>query len=167
MGLIQEVEKLNNRLEEEENKTSKKTKKFRYPFGKKVSKSQKKKNYVTLLKLNENSKAVFKKVRIDDQTFMDEGIPKLASAGHVWQEGRKNNPLIICGSFSVKPINAEDLYKKSLEDGSNVVGYRLLMNKMKLSAVEAKKQIGGMMKWIFGALILGVIGYAMMTGGGV
>ena len=147
-----------------------------HTFLKKVGKAQKKKNYVTLLHLFENSKAKFKKVRIDDQTFMEEGIPRLAAAGYVWQEGRKNNPLIILPNFSVKPINAEDvykpitagkLYKESLKDGSNVVGYRLLLNKMKLEAIGAKKQMGGMIKWILGAIVLGIIAYAFISGGGV
>ncbi len=176
MGLIDDVKYLKEKVEEQENKKSKKTKKWRYPFGKKVGKAQKKKNYVTLLNLFENSKAKFKKVRIDDQTFMEEGIPRLAAAGYVWQEGRKNNPLIILPNFSVKPINAEDvykpitagkLYKESLKDGSNVVGYRLLLNKMKLEAIGAKKQMGGMIKWILGAIVLGIIAYAFISGGGV
>ena len=166
MGLIDDVKYLKDKFEEEENKKDKKTKKWRYPFGKKVGKAQRKKNYVTILRLNENSKAKFLKVRIDEQTFIDEGVPRLAAAGHVFQEGRKNNPLIILPSWSVEPFSAMDSFKQSLEDGTNIVGFQLLMNKMKLEAMGAKKAMGGMLKWVAGAVVIGIIAYAFITGGG-
>ena len=167
MGLIDDVKFLKEKIEEQENKKSKKTKKWRYPFGKKVGKAQRKKNYVTVLKLNENSKAKFVKVRIDEQTFIEEGVPRLASAGHVFQEGRKNNPLIILPSWSVEPFSAMKNFEKSLENGANVVGFQLLMNRMKLEAIGAKKQMGGIIKWLLGAVVLGIIAYAFISGGGV
>ena len=163
--LTNDVKYLKEIFEKEDKKNSGK-KKFRYPLGKKVGKAQRKKNYATVLILNENGKAAFKKVRISEQTFWEEGIPRLAAAGYVFQEGRRNNPLIILPGWCVEPISPLKHYNQSLMDGTNSVGYRLLMNVMQLEGVNQKKQIGGMMKWIFGAVIIGVIAYAFMTGGG-
>ena len=164
MGLTEDVKYLKEKVEEAD--TSKKTKKFRYPLGKKVGKAQKKKNYVTILKINENSKATFKKVKISEQTFIEEDIPRLAAAGYVLQEGRKNNPLIILPSWSVEPFSPLKHFNKSLLDGSNSVGYRLLMNTMKLESVSPKKQMGGVFKWILGLGLAAIIAYAFITGGG-
>lgn len=165
MGLVQDMEMLKEKIEEEENKKNPKTKKFRYPFGKKVGRAQKKKNYVTLFKINENGSGVIKKIRIDEQTFIEEGVPRLAAAGYVTYV--KKNPWIILPSWSVKPFSAMDNYNESLKDGSNKKGFQLLMNKMKLEALGAKKQMGGMIKWIAGAVVIGIIAYAFISGGGV
>jgi len=40
-----------------------KEKKFRFPFGKRVGRSQKKKNYLTVLLLNENGTYNFKNIK--------------------------------------------------------------------------------------------------------
>jgi len=173
MGLQEDIKEMKEIIKSSEE--SKKEKKWRYPFGKKVGKSQKKKNYVTLIKINENGQLDFKKVQIDDQTFMEEGIPRLASAGYVLHH--KKNPVIILPSWSVEPIAPESEkilktfdpaqnYEESLKNGSNVVGYRLLMNRMKNEQVSAKKQMGGILKWIIGLALAGIIVYAILTGGG-
>ncbi len=141
----------------------KKEKKFRLPFGKKVGRLQKRKNYVTLIKINENSQIDFKKIQINDQTFIEDGIPRLAAAGYVmyW----KKNPFIILPSWSVEPFSPLENYKQSLNDGSNSVGYKLLMNRMQNEQIKPKVQIGGWLKWIIIAGILGIIGYAFISGG--
>jgi len=166
MGLQDDIKTIKEKFIEVENEKSKKTKRFRYPFGKKVGRGQKKRNYVTVLKINENSKAKFLKVQISEQTFMEEGIPRLAAARYVLQEGRKNNPLIILPSWSVEPFSPLDNYKKSLLEGRNAVGYRLLLNTMKLEGVNAKKLVGNMLKWILGLGLVGVVAYAFMSSGG-
>ena len=58
-------------------------------------------------------------------------------------------------------------FKKSMEDGSNIKGYQLLMNRMKLDTVgKLKGQVGGLLKWIIGLGLGGIILYAILTGGG-
>lgn len=142
-----------------------KQKKFRYPFGKKVGRSQAKKNYVTVLVINENSRCEFLKYKIEEQTILHDLIPRLATSGHILHD-KKGNPLIILPNWSVEPFSPLDHYKETLVNGSNKKGYQLLMNKMRLATVEAKKKIGNAVKWIGGALILGVIVYALLTSGG-
>jgi len=158
--------------------TAKNTKKFRLPFGKKVGKAQKKKNYVTAVILNENGNVQFTKYKIEDQTIVHDLIPRLATSGHVMYY--KGNPMLFLPNWSVKPISPLDStdeqllkpissienLKESLTDGSNVIGYKILMAKMVQGAVNAKPKIGGIVKWIVGFGLIAIIGYAFMTGGG-
>jgi len=164
MGDIRDEIKELKEIIQEKSKDKPKEKVFRLPFGSKVGKLQKKKNYVTLQRINENGQIAFKKVQIDEQTFMDEGIPRLAAAGYVtyW----KNNPMIILPSWSVEPFSPLENYNRSLITGTNSAGYRLLMNRMKNEQIKPKVNMGGWMKWIIGAIVIGIIIYAVMTGGG-
>lgn len=161
MGLIQDVEK----LKEDSFKDKVVEKKFRYPLFKKVGKGQRKKNYVTILIINENSTCDWKKYQIEDQTVMHDMIPRLASAGHVIKD-KKGNPLIILPSWSVEPFSPLDHYQKTLVDGSNQVGYRLLLNRMETEKVVSKKKMGKILPWILGLGLAGVILFAVISGGG-
>ncbi len=142
-----------------------KEKKFRFPFGKKVGRSQKRKNYVTILLLNENGVYDFKKYQIEEQTIMHDLIPRLATAGHV-MFNKKGNPLIILPNWSVEPFSPKKHFDDSLENGSNKKGYQILMSKMKSEMVSSSKKMGGMFKWIIGIVIGGIIIYALVSGGG-
>jgi len=163
MGIGEEIKELKELIQEKEEK--KKERKFRIPFGKKIGKIKARNNYVTLLKINENGQLNFKKVQIDEQTFMEEGIPRLAAAGYVtyW----KKNPFVILPSWSVEPFSPLEHYQKSLISGTNSAGYRLLMNRMKNEQISAKKQMGGLLKWIIGFAVIAIIAYAILSGGGV
>jgi len=161
MGELQnELKEIKQLLEQQEKK---KEKKFRLPFFSKVGKGQRKKNYVTIQRINENGDVTFKKVQIDEQTFMEEGIPRLAASGYVLRF--KKNPLIILPSWSVEPFSPMEHYEKSLLKGSNSVGYRLLLNKMKLENEGKKKKMGNILPWIIGIVILGIVAYAFISGG--
>ena len=151
------------RLGEEKDKV--KEKKWRFPFGKKVGKGQKKKNFVTVLTINENGIYLFNKYQIEDQTIMHDMIPRLATSGHVLWDS-KGNPLVILPSWSVEPFSPNQHYENSLVNGSNSTGYRILMAKMLKENVNAKKQISGIVKWIVGLGLVAIIIYAAMTSGG-
>ena len=100
MGINEELTQIKNFLKEKKEKEDeKKGKKFRLPFGKKVGRSQAKRNYVTVMKIQENGNVVFTKKQIEDQTFMEDNIPRLASTDFVLRY--KKNPLIILPSWSV------------------------------------------------------------------
>jgi len=143
-----------------------KRKKFKFPFGKKVGKGQKKKNYLTVLILNENGTYDFQKYQVIDQTVIHDVIPRLASAGHVMFD-KKGNPMIILPNWSVEPFSPLEHYKQSLVDGKNTAGYRLLLDRMENSKTDVKKKIGGMWKIGIGLLLGGIILYALLSGGGV
>ncbi len=142
-----------------------KEKKFRFPFGKRVGRSQKKKNYVTVMLLMENGTYDFKKYQVEDQTIIHKLIPRLATAGLV-MFNKKGNPLIILPDWSTEPFSPRKHFYDSLENGSNIKGFAILMSRMKSETISAKKTMGNAIKWIGGLVLAAVIGYALLTGGG-
>ena len=163
MGIQEDLQEIKKLMTDQ--KEGIKEKKFRFPFGKRVGRSQKKKNYVTVLLLMENGVYDFKKYQITEQTIMHDLIPRLATAGHV-MFNKKGNPLVILPEWSVDPFSPKSHFDKSLEDGTNIKGFAILMNKMKSEQISAKKTMGNLFKWIIGAAVAAVIGYALVTGGG-
>ena len=165
MGINEELQQIKELIKDSEEKVKeKKEKKFRLPFGKKVGKSQAKKNYVTIMKINDNGIVTFIKKQILNQTLMEDGIPRLATTDFVLRY--KKNPMIILPSWSVKPYSPSEQYYKSLNDGSNTKGYAILLERMMKEQTGMKKQIGGLLKWIIGLAVVGIIAYAIITGGG-
>ena len=166
MGKIQNIEeelgKLRNFVNDEK-RTKKKN--FRYPFGKKVGKGQKKKNFVTIVKVSENRQISFEKYQIIDQAIMYDMIPRLATADCILYDN-KGNPVIILPEWSVEPFSPSKNFNSSIEEGSNINAYRILMAKMLSSITDAKSKASGMLKWIVGGGLALIIGYALITGGG-
>lgn len=148
-------------------KDNEKERKFKLPFKAKVSDNKAKKNYVGVLRINENGVITPSKEPIEEQTVMIDGVPRLANPDYVlkWKIGTKTYPIMIIPNHSVKPFSLSEDFKRSLNDGSNTAGYKLLMNKMKLSTVESGKKSIGKLGWVFGAVIIGIIGYALISGG--
>ena len=149
-------------LKEQEDKKVKK-KKFKLPFGKKVKGARAKKNYITVIKINENLHLEFNVVRIENQTIMVDKIPRLATAQYIMYY--KKMPFIILPSWSVEPLSPASHLKESLTDGSNTKGYAILLEKMQKEQLGAKKQISGIIKWVFGLGVAALIGYALISGG--
>jgi hypothetical protein len=164
MGLNEQLSEISKELKElKEEKEQKKPKPFKIPFWKKTKGRDKKKNYVTVIKANENGHGEFLKEQINEQTVMIDGIPRLATAEYIINI--KRNPIIVIPSWSVQPINWKELCSTSLADGSNVAGYKLLLNAMKLSGVEGKKKgMNPVVLWIIGGLVVAGIIYALVTG---
>lgn len=157
---IKDIKKLVRNATEEKDKK----KKFRFPFGKRVGRGQKKRNYLTVLVINENGIYDFKKYQINEQTIMHDLVPRLATTDYVLFN-KKGNPMVILPSWSVEPFSLKENFEKSLEEGSNKKGFQILMSKMKSEAVNPKKQMAGALKWIIGLVIAAIIGYALLTGG--
>ena len=155
-------EGIEKRFKELEDK-GKKKKKFKLPFGKKVGMAQKKNNFVTLMKINENGQIKFDKVRIKDQTIMEDKIPRLATTQYVMYY--KKNPIIILPSWSVEPFSPSKHLEKSLEDGTNVKGFSILLEKMQKEQLGVKKPISGFIKIAFGLAVAALVGYALISGG--
>lgn len=162
MGL---TERIKEEVAKELSKKETIEKKFRFPFGKKVGRSQKKKNFTTILSLNENGTYDFKKYQIKDQAFWHDSIPRLATSGHVMFD-KKGNPLVILPNWSVEPFSPLVHYNKSMIDGSNTKGYKVLMSLMESSKVDSKPKVGGLIKWIGIIGLIGIVAYAFISGGG-
>ena len=165
MGINEQLENIQKDIKDIKGEDEKeKKKKFRLPFGKKVSKGQAKKNYVTVIKANENGSATFMKERIDEQTVLIDGVPRLATPEYLIQF--KKCPIMVIPSWSVQPINWRKNHEESLLNGSNKAGYQLLLNRMKLSGVEGlKKKMSSWVAWIASIGLLCIVGYALYTGG--
>ena len=95
---------------------------------------------------------------------MIDGVPRLADNQYVMFY--KKNPVIMIMENSVEPISPTKLSQKSLTDGTNTTGYKILLAKMMSEGIVGKKQIPNLFKWGLGLILAGVIGYALMTGGG-
>ena len=163
MGLVEDIASIKDYIKSQE--AEKLEKKFKFPFGKKVGRSQKTKNFATILILNENGNYNFKKYKIQDQTILHDMIPRLATSGHVMFD-KKGNPLIILPNWSVEPFSPLEHYQRSLINGSNTNGYKILLAKMIATGVTDKKKIGSWVYWVVGIGLAGLIGYALISGGG-
>ena len=127
------------------------------------------KGFVGIWKINENGFITPSKQIIKEQTVMLDGVPRLATPEYVlrYKKGFRTFPIIIIPSWSTLPFSPTKSYEQSMEDGSNTKGYQLLMNRMKLDTVgKLKGQVGGILKWIIGLGLAGIILYAILTGGG-
>jgi hypothetical protein len=157
------IKEVIEKTEEEKNK-DKKPKKFKLPFKGRLNKTDKNKNMITVMKINENGYVDFVKLPIVEQTVMVDGIPRLASAGYVLHYNKE--PILVIPNWTVEPFSPMEHYNLSLNNGSNTKGYKLLMNRMQSSIMEKKPaMIGGMIKWIIGIGLAAVIGYALISGG--
>jgi len=160
--LDDKLDKIASMLSEKE-----KPKGLKLPFKGRVKGSKAKKGYVGVIRINENGVINATKELIEEQTLMVEGVPRLANPDYIlnWKIGTKTYPIVILPSWSVKPFSPSEDFKRSLSDGSNTAGYRLLLNRMKLSVVDDKKKGLGKLGWIFGAVVIGIIAYALISGG--
>ena len=111
------------------------------------------------MKINENRSIEFKKVMISEQSFIENGIPRLGTADYMLMF--KKNPMIVLPAWSVKPFSPTEQYEKSMLDGSNTKGYKILLEKSLLNASKPKKDLGAL-KWILGGILAGIIIYAFI-----
>jgi len=163
MGLQDEMKEIKELLKEKEK--GKTSKKFKIPFGKKVSKAQAKKNWVTMIKVNENGHINWSKEKIEDQTIMVDNVPRLATPEYILRAGK--TPLIIQPSWSVEPYNPKKDHESSILKGSNSAGYRILLASMLAQEIKTKKPMGNLIKIIIGLGLAAIVGYAIISGGGI
>lgn len=161
MAIEEKLDKLIKAIEEADQK--KKEKKFKLPSFSRVKGGRAKKNWITVCKIGNNNVVNFKRLQIDDQTIMEDGIPRLSTSDHVMFY--KKNPIIFLPEWSVEPISPRQLFSDSITNGSHIKGYKILMSQMLKQTVDTKKGGAGWLKWVGIVLILGVVGYAIFTGG--
>lgn len=160
-SLKDEIKLLNESVGKLAEQKEKKPKEFKLPFGKRVKGAAAKKNYVTVMQIQENGEVDFKKEKIENQVIHIDGVPRIATGDMVLRY--KRNPLIIQPSWSVKPFSPADNYSEAEKQNLNIKGYKLLMTVMKQEAISKKTSIG----WgiaIFGLVIAAIIVYALFFG---
>jgi len=151
----------------DEKKKKKKEPKFFLPFSAKINNFKLKNNYATIMKINENGHIKFTREQIEDQTIIVDGVPRLATGSDVLRY--KGKPVIIVHSGSVKPFtphffNPEEHLAEVKEKGYDTIGYRLLLAKIKLGAIQPKKKMGWLAIGIGILVVVGVIIYAIVGG---
>jgi hypothetical protein len=156
--LTERLDKIEELLKSEKQE---KEKKLKLPFKARVGKSKAKKGYIGILKLNENRTITPSKQKVEEQTVIVDGVPRLATGDHIYYMGKF--PIMILPSCSVEPLTSTSLFEKSLESGSNIKGYSLIMNKMKLDVVGKKTFGGGWIKWIIIIGLIGLVIYAFIS----
>ena len=163
--LKEDMKRIEDKLDSltNQSKKGKKEPKFILPKKAKVSFTKAKKNYVILMKVNSNNNVDFKKVQINEQVISEDGVPRLATKGSMLFY--KKMPLIVLPKDSTVPVDFNNIYENSLNNGSNIAGYKLLMNAMKLNTVDEKKKVGNGFKIGIGVVVALIIGYALLTGG--
>ena len=166
MGELQErMERLERLIVEKQE--PKKEKKFSLPWSGKVGGGKAKKGYVAILKINESGFATFEKHQIEEQTVVVDGVPRISTPDYVLKikKGFKTYPLLIIPTSSMKPYNPNEILEQSFREGTNPKGIKLILNRMKLSAVEkSKKSIPPIVLWIIGLVVLVGGGYLLATG---
>lgn len=148
---------IRDKLSEKEKK-----KEFKLPFTAKLSNKQTKDNWVTVCQVTEGRQIAFTKCPIKEQTYMLNGVPRIATPEEILHY--KGKPFIIQPSWSVKPFSPTDNYEGAIAKGYTNQGYRLLLNIMESEGIQTAKKIGWGIIVIGGLILLGV-GYYLIKGG--
>lgn len=177
MGISEDLKEIKDELKsQKEEKEQLKNKRWKLRKAK-VGKKKQNKNWIGIMKINENGSIEPSKQQIVQQTVVIDDVPRLATPDYVlrWNAGRKQFPLLIIPSWSVEPLSPKSIFfsptesiEESIKKGTNIKGYQLLLARMKANATEVKKKVGGWVKWLIGigvgAIIVYVI-YQAVTGG--
>jgi hypothetical protein len=137
---------------------------WRLPRKARLNKKLLKKNYTTVLIINENRNVDAVKLPIEDGCIMVDDVPRMATEDYTLIFNGK--PMIVLPSWSLKPFSPEENYEETVKENLTIAGRKLILAKMKLEAVNPKKKGGGgMIGWIIlGLAILG-IAYYFIKGG--
>ena len=134
-----------------------KPKKFKIPMKARLNKGKMKKGYVTIVKFEDNMNIDFVREPIIDGTYKLDGD----SFHAVDSEDvffYKNKPVIFQAKRKLNPSNL-------LKSEHQTYGQKYIMARMKSDSIIGKKKMG----WgagIIGLVVLGIIIYAVMSGGG-
>ena len=163
MGDMNINEKLDKIIEQQDEEEKEKVKEFKIPFFSRVGTRNAKKNFVTVITINENKTLAFSKKQICDGTIDIEGVPRISAVEDVLYY--KRNPIIIIPSWSLKPFSVEDKYKQDVKEKTTTTGMKLLLTKMKLEIISGKKPMQKGL--LIGLLIAACVGYYMLSGGSI
>ena len=139
-------------------------KRWRLPRMARLNKKRLKRNFVTVLVINENRNVDAVRLPIEDGCIVVDGVPRIATQDYTLLfNGR---PMIILPAWSLKPFSPEENYAETVRNELTTAGRKLIAAKMKLEAVQPKKKIaGGIGGWIIlGLAILGIVYYFIKRG---
>ena len=136
--------------------------KFKIPGRFRVSKGKAKKDWVTVMKINNNRTIAFDKQQIQDQSIMVDGVPRLARTDEILYY--KGKPLVIQPAWSVKPFSPTENLQQTNNDNNNEQGWRILIARLESDLIKAKKKMSWLI--IIGVVAaIGALGYLAYQGG--
>jgi hypothetical protein len=140
----------------------KKIKKFKLPWSGKVSKAKVKKNWVTIIYIQENKEVKFLKAPIEEGVIEIEDKPYIATTDYMLTY--RGKPLLIQPSWSVKPFDQQKHYDEVTKNDELNVGWRYLVNWFENTQIKQKRSMSIM--WIIiGIIVLAGLGYYLYKGG--
>jgi len=147
---------------QEGGKPKKKTKPFRIPWGARVGNNKLKKGYITIAIIQDNMSVNFKKEPIIDGTIKLHDTYDTYDTYHAVEDfdifNYKGKPFIFQAKSKLNPYNP-------LKGDHETYGQKYIMARMEGERIIAKRQIGWGMS-IGLLIIVGVVIYALITGGG-
>lgn len=159
-SIIERIAELEAKQTEKEKK---KQSKFKIPFKGKVGRGKAKKGWITVMKINDNRQVSFKKLKIDEQTVVEDEIPRIATPEEILIY--KNKPMIILPSWSTKPFSPTENYDETLKGQYATQGHKLILNRMESEAIKPKRSFSGaVIFFIIIAIVIG--GYLLIKRGG-
>ena len=138
-------------------------KKFKLPFRAKVSKTNIRKNFITVQIIYENGNVEFIKAPIKNGTIDVEGIPRISTADYTLFH--KGKPIIILPAWSLKPFSPVENYEETVQKDMTTAGRRLILERMKLDAIKPKGMGFGMIGWVVLVIVIAGVGYYLFKGG--
>lgn len=148
--------------EPEEDK--KKDKPWKIPFKGRVSVNAAKKGYTTVQIIRNNGEIDFSKSYLQDGTILVDGIPRVATIDY--RLSYKGKPFIIIPEWSLKPFSPADNYEQSIKEKMNATGSRAILARLQSEAIKPKKEMGNMVWWIIGGIVVIALVWYMFKGGG-
>jgi hypothetical protein len=145
-------------LLQEKAKDKYKTKKFRLPWGTKVTKGLMKKGYITVVTMHDNKNINFSKHKIVGGTVKLDGDPISIHALDTEQMFfYKGRPFIFQPKSKLNPWDP-------LSGENETYGQKYVMARMEGDKLSVKKSFGKI-GWIVVLVIVGIIAYTLLTGG--
>ena len=156
MGINEKLERIEAKLDEQDNKA--KPKKFNLPAKGKVSNAKMKHGYATVIEFNENRNIDFLKIQIVDGTIkLDDTFHALKADEVFFYKGK---PVIFQPKNKLNPYNP----LKGKDGKHETYGQKYVMARMEGDKLSLKKKIG----WGMGIgilVIIGIIAYSVLGGG--
>lgn len=154
-----EIRDLKEMVSQAPGKKKKKQRPFKLPFKARVSRSRLRKGYLTVAVIDDNMAVDFRREPIVD------GTVKLDDTYHAIEDydifSYKGKPFVFQPKSKLNPFNPTN----PLEGKNQTYGQKYVMARMEGERITAKKKIGWGIS-IGVLIIVGIIVYALFTGGG-
>lgn len=152
---LNRLAKTNERLEEL--LEQKEIRRWKIPFRARVGKKNIKKNWVSIMYIQNNGGARFLKARIKEGVVIIDDIPHVVSNDYIILY--KNRPIIIVPEWSIEPFNPKADFDQANKDKRYSIGWRILANYLEAGGLKEKRKLGPIVWILFILLVVGAVAY--------